>query len=94
MREHADGDGMDGDVSDRSRSNLSIGYNHAPESPMRHRSSNNVELGGSAEWPTQISKTNPALFGEELESGAEGVMAFDNQVSSPRASEAKSAKFG
>lgn len=39
-------------VSDRSRSNISIGYNHEPTSPMRHRSSANVGVLGDPSWPT------------------------------------------
>ena len=88
-------DGQDGEVSERSRSNLSIGYNHAPESPMRHRSSNNVELGDSPNWPTTIENKNPAaLFVEELESGVDGVMTFDKKDTSPQAKSDNTAKFG
>ena len=37
----SDGYHLDDAASDRSQSNISIGYNHASQSPMRHRSSAN-----------------------------------------------------
>ena len=78
------GDYVSEQASDRSQSNMSSGYNHAPSSPMRHRSSANVEPGQAlAEWPT--GATNEAsLFKEEFEATDEGTgMAFEGK-NSPR----------
>ena len=72
--------------SDRSQSNVSNGYNHAPTSPMRHRSSNNYEPG-EAEWPQSQAKKTQALFREELEgTDGEAGMVFDSNTS-PRFAE-------
>ena len=61
---------MDEPLSERTVSNFSNGYNHAPSSPMRHRSSNNaVDMQPfEASWPQQTTqKKTQALFNEELE---------------------------
>lgn len=69
-------------ISERSRSNISIGYNHEPTSPMRHRSSTNAVaglldpnfgplLGG------EVPRGGQALFQEELE--APDAMAFESK---------------
>ena len=70
---------------DRSQSNISIGFNHAPESD-RHFSSTNAESGKFADWPivTPSGLQETALFKEELEATDEITpMAFES-MRSPR----------
>ena len=70
------------------RSNISIGYNHAPTSPMRQLSQNNIDAPMTLpEWPASSkAETNMAarpslLFREELEANDDTTgMAFDHQV--------------
>ena len=67
-----------------SQSNISIGYNHAPTSPMRQLSQNNIEPPTLPEWPASSkaapnSTSKPSLlFREELEANDDATgMAFD-----------------
>ena len=75
-------------VSDRTQSNISIGYNHAPESD-RHFSSTNAEPGKFADWPvlTPSGNQETSLFKDELEANDEQTpMAFEASHS-PRATQ-------
>ena len=84
---------MDDPVSeDRSQSNISIGYNHAPSSPMRHLSSNNLEPGQALpEWPASsraAQQSHEDLFKDELEATDEATgMAFEKKNSPEYAGE-------
>ena len=69
---------------DRSQSNISIGYNHAPTSPLRHFSSNNLEPGQGQvpEWPasSRAVGNTEAMFEDELEATDEAnAMAFEKK---------------
>ena len=72
--------------SGQSQSNISIGYNHAPSSPMRHFSSTNLEpgQGAIAEWPASSRniKNSEAMFEDELEATDEAnAMDFEKKNS-------------
>ena len=56
-------DDLDDEAMQRTASNLSVGYNHyEPTSPMRHRSSNNIEPGHMPEWPISHAKKADPMF--------------------------------
>lgn len=80
--------GADVAISDRNNSNLSIGYNHEPTSPMRQRSLNDNTSAGA--WPdtnnaasataasSQVKGAAQALFNEELEMNGDD-MTFEQK---------------
>ncbi len=59
---HESGEDIDDEKSQRTTSNISVGYNHyEPTSPMRNRSSNNVD-GYVPEWPISHAKKADPMF--------------------------------